>query len=92
MKKYFGDSYDVIPRSKEHAKNAAMVNRSFLDWLSWQRGRGRPFFAFLNYNDAHSPYEVPDRSIPGFGLRPVSYVDRAHLEELGHAGQDECVA
>ena len=26
----------------------------------WQRKRGRPFFAFLNYNDAHTPYEVPD--------------------------------
>ncbi len=38
VKKYFGDSYDVIPRSKEHAKNAATINRSFLDWLSWQRG------------------------------------------------------
>jgi arylsulfatase A-like enzyme len=80
VKKYFGDSYDVIPRSKEHAKNAAKVNRSFLDWLSWQRARGRPFFAFLNYNDAHSPYEVPDRSIPAFGLRPVSYVDRVTLK------------
>ena len=45
VKKYFGDAYDVIPRSKEHAKNAATINRSFLDWLSWQRGRGRPFFA-----------------------------------------------
>ena len=80
LKKYFGDSYDVIPRSREHAKNAAMVNRSFLDWLSWQRRRGRPFFAFLNYNDAHSPYEVPDRSLPAFGLRPVSYVDRLTLK------------
>ena len=56
------------------------IDRSFLDWLSWQRTRNRPFFAFLNYNDAHSPYEVPDRSIPGFGLRPVSYLDRLTLK------------
>ena len=34
----------------------------------------------MNYNDAHSPYEVPDRSIPGFGLRPISYVDRLTLK------------
>ena len=73
-------SYDVIPRSKEHAKDAAAVDRAFLAWLSWQRTRGRPFFAFLNYNDAHSPYEVPDRSIPAFGLRPTSYVDRLTLK------------
>jgi arylsulfatase A-like enzyme len=80
LKKYRGDGYDVIPRSKEHAKDAATVDRSFLAWLSWQRTRDRPFFAFLNYNDAHSPYEVPDRSAPAFGLRPISYVDRLILK------------
>jgi arylsulfatase A-like enzyme len=80
LKKYRGDMYDVIPRSKEHAKDAATVDRSFLAWLSRQRTRNRPFFAFLNYNDAHSPYEVPDRTIPGFGLRPISYVDRLILK------------
>ena len=30
LKKYWGDTYDVIPRSKEHAKDAATVDRSFL--------------------------------------------------------------
>jgi arylsulfatase A-like enzyme len=80
LKKYWGDRYDVIPRSKEHAKDAATVDRSFLAWLTRQRTRRRPFFAFLNYNDAHSPYEVPDRSAPAFGLRPISYVDRLILK------------
>ena len=42
LKKYLGDSYDVIPRSKEHAKDAAAVDRSFLAWLSWQRDAGPP--------------------------------------------------
>jgi arylsulfatase A-like enzyme len=79
LKKRWGDRYDVIPHSKEHAKNAAAIDRSFLHWLDWQRARNRPFFAFLNYNDAHSPYEVPDRSLPAFGLRPVSYADRLTL-------------
>jgi hypothetical protein len=49
VKKYLGDSYDVIPRSKEHVKDAGAINRAFLAWLSWQRKRDRPFFAFLNY-------------------------------------------
>jgi arylsulfatase A-like enzyme len=80
LKEHWGDTYDVIPRSKEHLKDAATVGRSFLAWLSWQRTRHRPFFAFLNYNDAHSPYEVPDRSTPAFGLRPISYVDRLTLK------------
>ncbi len=79
LKQYWGDAYDVIPRAKEHVKDAAAVNRSFLSWLTWQRKRERPFFTFLNFNDAHSPYEVPDRSAPAFGLRPVSYLDRLTL-------------
>ncbi len=37
--------------------------------------RRRPFFAFLNFNDAHPPYEVPDPSVAGFGLRPSSEGD-----------------
>jgi arylsulfatase A-like enzyme len=80
LKERLGSSHDVIPRAKEHVKDAESVDRSFLAWLSWQRPRGRPFFAFLNYNDAHSPYEVPDRSIPAFGLRPISYFDRLALK------------
>jgi arylsulfatase A-like enzyme len=78
-RRYSGRSYDLVPRAKEHVKDAAAVDRAFLDWLSWQQARGRPFFAFLNYNDAHTPYEVPDRSVPGFGLRPVSCDERLTL-------------
>lgn len=80
LKLYVGDGFDVIPHSKEHAKNAEIIDRSFLKWLDSRQGRSRPFFAFLNYNDAHSPYEVPDRSIPAFGLRPISYADHAILQ------------
>ena len=76
---YWGNGYDVTPRAKEHAKDAGAINRSFLAWLSRRTARGRPFFAFLNYNDAHSPYEVPDRSTNAFGLRPASYLDRLIL-------------
>jgi arylsulfatase A-like enzyme len=79
LEKVFGHSYDLVPRSREHAKRAVEVDGKFLDWLSWQQRRRRPFFAFLNYNDAHSPYEVPDGSEPGFGLRPTSCWDRQSL-------------
>jgi arylsulfatase A-like enzyme len=81
LEKVSGRSAHLVPRAREHAKRAAGVDRSFLDWVSWQRGRRRPFFAFLNYNDAHSPYEVPDPSAPGFGLRPASCRDRMTLLE-----------
>ena len=39
-------------------KDAATVNREFLDWLSRRTEPARPFFAFLNYSDAHTPYEL----------------------------------
>lgn len=39
-------------------KTAAIVNREFLDWQSSLGGR--PFFAMLNYYDAHAPYAPPD--------------------------------
>ncbi len=77
--KCFGRWFDLVPRSREHVKNAEAVDRAFLGWLEQRHDRGRPFFAFLNYNDAHSPYEVPDRSTPGFGLRPASSLDRQTL-------------
>jgi arylsulfatase A-like enzyme len=80
LERCFGRSYhEMIPRSREHAKNAAAVDRAFLERLKGRQGRRRPFFAFLNYNDAHTPYEVPDRSVPGFGLRPASSRDRLSL-------------
>jgi len=36
-------------------KTAPEVNAAFLDWLG-EGGAKRPFFAFLNYFDAHDPY------------------------------------
>ena len=55
-------SYVVIGR-----KSAADINEKFLAWQR-QIPRGRPWFAFLNYFDAHEPYDPvePFRSMfPG---------------------------
>ncbi|HXE57981.1 MAG TPA: sulfatase-like hydrolase/transferase [Gemmatimonadales bacterium] len=38
-------------------RGAAALNRRLLDWLD--RQEGRPFFAFVNYFDAHRPYLAP---------------------------------
>ncbi len=50
-------------------KSADRINHDFLDWLDRGRVRGRaignenrPFFAFLNYFDAHHPYLTPESS------------------------------
>jgi arylsulfatase A-like enzyme len=50
-------------------KEAAVINREFLDWLSRRRQPERPFFAFLNYYDAHDPYELPATGIHRFGAK-----------------------
>ena len=51
-------------------KQAAVINREFLDWLSRRRQPERPFFAFLNYYDAHYPYQLPEKGIHRFGVGP----------------------
>jgi arylsulfatase A-like enzyme len=51
-------------------KYASVVNQQFFDWLDYRRQPERPFFAFLNYFDAHFPYRLPDRGIHRFGTRP----------------------
>src|SRR5207247_928806 len=48
-------------------KPAAAINGDFLHWLS--RPRHRPFFAFLNYFDAHEPYLPPEPFDGKFGPR-----------------------
>jgi arylsulfatase A-like enzyme len=48
-------------------KTAEQVNRDFVAWLP--RTEGRPFFAFLNYLDAHEPYDVP-ATFPARFARP----------------------
>jgi len=60
-------------------KTAAKINRDFLDWLS-QNEKGRPFFVFLNYFDAHSPYLVPDGYEPRFGRRAKTPEELALLQ------------
>jgi arylsulfatase A-like enzyme len=39
--------------------DGADVNRSFLEWVD-RRDEDRPFFAFLNFFDAHEPYRPPE--------------------------------
>jgi arylsulfatase A-like enzyme len=46
-------------RDIANRQSAGDVNAELLRWLSLARG-GRPFFAFLNYFDAHDPYLPPE--------------------------------
>ncbi len=40
-------------------QGASASNRKLLRWLDRERADGRPFFAFINYSDAHYPYGAP---------------------------------
>jgi arylsulfatase A-like enzyme len=54
----------------QERKEAAVINKEFLDWLSKRRQPDRPFFAFLNFYDAHHPYQLPPTGIHRFGTAP----------------------
>ncbi len=56
-------------------KDAAVVNRELLDWLAQRTQSKRPFFAFLNYGDAHDPYQLLPGRLHRFGFEPP---DRYH--------------
>jgi arylsulfatase A-like enzyme len=88
-------------------KEAAAVNRQFLDWLARRRQPERPFFAFLNYFDAHYPYELPETGIHRFGSKPRNNREASvirdwmvllqkgaspHQISLARTAYDDCVA
>ena len=52
--------HDILGR-----KDADMLTEDFLNWLP--EDRDRPFFAFLNYFDAHAPYIPPPPFDTRFG-------------------------
>lgn len=49
-------------------KDASQINGDFLSWLD--RRQGRPFFGFINYFDAHTPYFLPPGASHRFGRPP----------------------
>jgi arylsulfatase A-like enzyme len=61
--------------------DAQLINREFLGWLSRRREPRRPFFAFLNYFDAHSSYMLPPGTPYRFGRPPKTDADVHALVE-----------
>ena len=81
---YFGKKYglldpgDVAQRSRVTADE---INERLLGWLDGRGDDDRPFFAFLNYFDAHDPYLPPPGFDPGFVRPPEDAVEREMLVE-----------
>ena len=64
-------------------KDAATVNREFLGWLSRRPEPARPFFAFLNYSDAHTPYELEAGRTHRFGVSQPDERQREMIRRWG---------
>ena len=60
------------------SRGAREINQEFLGWLS-ERRPDRPFFAFLNYFDAHDPFVPPPEFAQQFGIAPKSRRDYEFL-------------
>ena len=78
--RFVADNFRVrtILQNDEHLnrKSAAHINDEFLSWLD--RKRNRPFFAFLNYYDAHGPYLPPAPYDRMFGARAHGKLSPLH--------------
>jgi arylsulfatase A-like enzyme len=91
----------------DQRKHAAAINRSLVDWLDRSSSPARPFFAFLNYMDAHAAYMAPPGAIHRFGSYPLTdeqrwiiyeqwpemdkMLLRKSLIDLGRDAYDDCL-
>ncbi|MGH7541016.1 MAG: sulfatase, partial [Gemmatimonadota bacterium] len=71
-------------------KRASAVNREILGWID--AARDRPFFAFVNYFDAHDPYLPPPPYDRRFIDPPYRYWLKSASEEYAEGELDELVA
>ncbi|QEH32748.1 Arylsulfatase [Aquisphaera giovannonii] len=62
-------------------KDASRINAAFLSWLDRRDDTDRPFFAFLNYFDAHGPFIPPDGARRPFGRPPANAEEAAAIVE-----------
>jgi arylsulfatase A-like enzyme len=82
-----GDYYDSKWIDLQ-SRDARGTNAAFLQWLGRWR-RDRPFFAFLNYFDAHDPYVPPAEFSGRFGVRPKSAEDYQFLFDFRDVPKDK---
>lgn len=81
LNEYFGNHHNLGRKSSR---------RLTADFLSWHasRERGRPFFAFLNYFDAHEHYYVPPEFAHAYRpTTPEGFLD-AHRAYSPHEVQE----
>jgi arylsulfatase A-like enzyme len=76
-------------------KSGAMLNRDLLGWLDG-RAPGRPFFAFVNYYDAHGPFIAPPPEgqgpDPRFGMGALPDAEKNAIIERYLISEEEHLA
>ncbi len=70
-------AYNARSDTPNPPKDARKINHDFARWL--ESRHDRPFFAFLNYFDAHDPYLTPPGTQKHFGVVPESSQDRDRI-------------
>jgi arylsulfatase A-like enzyme len=73
----------VVRALDDDRKGAAEVNRELLDWIAQRSQPQRPFFAFLNYYDAHYPYQLPPGHFHRFGVEATDSHQRLLIRQWG---------
>ncbi len=59
-------------------KTAARLNADLMGWIAG-RPADRPFFAFVNYYDAHAPFVTAEADTPRFGLGALGERERVEI-------------
>jgi arylsulfatase A-like enzyme len=84
------DAVEFVHEAVEsNRKDATEVNRELLEWLSSRDQPDRPFFAFLNYFDAHFRYVLKPGRLHRFGAPPDDHYKRIlidHWQDIDKAG------
>jgi arylsulfatase A-like enzyme len=63
------------------SRDARGISAELLDWLARRPHRERPFFAFLNYMDAHEPFVLTPTAAAQFETRRKSRAQRTMLRD-----------
>jgi arylsulfatase A-like enzyme len=67
-------SSDFTPHFTEQAHDEKSAEQVRMEFTTWVDGlpKGRPFFAFMNFFDAHSPYRPPEPYFSMFKQPPLT--------------------
>ncbi len=70
----------IVDGETSTRKTAEMINRDVLNWLA-QRPSNRPYFAFINYFDVHTPYVLHGDPQSRFGMASLPIAEQFVIDK-----------